>query len=84
MTIGIGGNSAKQALDNLVNMTNGVEPIALAEFQQRIENAQHLMRQQGVDYLFLTPGSNLVYFTNIHVKLVWEAGLCGSVLYKMI
>ena len=69
MTIGIGGNSAKQALDNLVNMTNGVEPIALAEFQQRIENAQHLMRQQGVDYLFLTPGSNLVYFTNIQWRV---------------
>ena len=42
MTIGIGGVSPQQALDGLNNMTQGVAPIALSEFEARIAKAQYL------------------------------------------
>ncbi|MCW3173264.1 M24 family metallopeptidase [Shewanella subflava] len=78
MTIGIGGVSPQQALEGLTNMTQGVEPIALSEFEARIAKAQHIMQQQGIDALYLNAGTNLYYFTGTR----WYASerLVGAIL----
>lgn len=74
----IGGQSKQQALDSLVAMTAGVQPIALAEYQARIKKAQQLMQQHGIDALYLNAGTNLSYFTGT----VWYASerLVGALL----
>lgn len=65
MTLGVGGCTAEQALASLDIMTNGAEPIGLAEHQARIARAQALMRQQGIAAAFINAGSNLRYFTGV-------------------
>ncbi|MFS4427216.1 M24 family metallopeptidase [Stutzerimonas stutzeri] len=78
MTLGVGGNTPEQALAGLQNMTAGVEPIGLAEYQARIAQAQALMRAQGIAALYLNAGSNLRYFSGVQ----WYASerLVGAVL----
>ncbi|WP_434930347.1 M24 family metallopeptidase [Shewanella sp. HL-SH5] len=78
MTIGIGGVSPQQALEGLKNMTQDVEPIALAEFEARITKAQQLMQQQGIDAVYLNAGTNLYYFTGMR----WFASerMVGAIL----
>ena len=78
MTIGIGGVSPQQALEGLKNMTQGVEPIALSEFEVRIAKAQLIMQQQGIDAVYLNAGTNLYYFTGTR----WYASerLVGAIL----
>ncbi|MDP5145832.1 Xaa-Pro peptidase family protein [Shewanella sp. ULN5] len=78
MTIGIGGVSPQQALDGLKNMTQGVAPIALSEFEARIAKAQLIMQQQGIDAVYLNAGTNLYYFTGTR----WYASerLVGAIL----
>jgi Xaa-Pro dipeptidase len=66
MTIGVGGSDAQTELGKLVNMTQGVKPIELAEYQQRIKQACHSMQQLGLDALYLHAGTNLSYFTGTH------------------
>ena len=65
MTIGVGGSTQEQALGRLRNMLDGVQPIALAEYQMRIAKAQHRMEQLGLDAIFLSAGANLEYFTGV-------------------
>ncbi|PAU64610.1 M24 family metallopeptidase [Pseudomonas indica] len=65
MTLGVGGCTAEQALASLDIMTDGAEPIGLAEYQARIARAQALMRQQGIAAAFINAGSNLRYFTGV-------------------
>ncbi len=60
---GIGGVSQEAALAGLTVMTTAVEPIQLAEYQQRLAKACELMQQQGLDLLYLNAGTNLSYFT---------------------
>lgn len=74
----IGGNTKQQALDSLKPMTAGVEAITALEYQARIEKAQRLMREQGIDALYLNAGTNLSYFTGT----VWYASerLVGALL----
>src|SRR3989338_6585757 len=74
----IGGKTKQQALDALTNMTAGVEAITAGEYQSRIQKAQQLMRQQGIDALYLNAGTNLSYFTGT----VWYASerLVGALL----
>ena len=63
MTIGVGGKTQEEALATLSDMTAGAEPIELTEYQRRIDRAQTLMTQQGIDALYLNAGTNLYYFT---------------------
>lgn len=63
MTIGVGGKTAGQALASLSDMTAGAVPIAEAEYQTRIDKAQALMKETGLDALYLNAGTNLYYFT---------------------
>ena len=61
--IGIGGKTKAQALAELVDMTQDITPISLAEYQLRIEKAQALMKSNNIDALYLNAGTNLYYFT---------------------
>lgn len=78
MTIGVGGLTAEQALAGLSDMTHGVEPIAVAEFQERINKAQGLMKSLGLDAVYLNAGTNLYYFTGTR----WYASerMVGAIL----
>ncbi|MGO4675568.1 M24 family metallopeptidase [Bosea sp. 2YAB26] len=69
MTIGVGGSSFEAELARLNSMTSGVEPIAVAEFKARIAKAQALLREQGLQALYLDTSANLHYFTGIQLKL---------------
>lgn len=65
MTIGVGGSTAEIELAKLSDMSGDVAPIALAEFQARIEKAQALMAEQGLAAIYLNAGTNLYYFTGM-------------------
>lgn len=74
----IGGKTKQQALDSLTSMVAGVDAISAAEYHTRIQKAQQLMQQQGIDALYLNAGTNLSYFTGT----VWYASerLVGALL----
>ncbi len=63
MTIGVGGSTAKDELDKLTNMTQNVQPITEAEFEQRIAKAQAIMAQNNIAATYINAGTNLYYFT---------------------
>lgn len=65
MTIGVGGKTAEQAMDSLSNMTDGVPPIPVEHFSNRLERLQELMKQQGVGAVYLHASTNLYYFTGL-------------------
>lgn len=65
MTRGIGYQTQSDALAQLVNMAESAEPIDISEFNQRIENAQTLMKAQDIDAIYLNAGTNLEYFTGL-------------------
>lgn len=63
MTIGVGGQTAEQALATLSDMTAGISPISAQEFHARISKAQSYMTAQNIDALYLHAGTSLYYFT---------------------
>lgn len=63
MTTGIGGSTATAELAQLKNMTAGVTPIAVTEYEDRIARAQTSLRDAGMDAMYLNAGTNLYYFT---------------------
>ena len=63
MTKGVGGKTIDEALAGLSDMSSGAEPITHGEYKSRIEKAQSLMNEQGIDALYLHAGSSLYYFT---------------------
>ncbi len=50
------------AIEKLRPMTDGIEPITPEERRSRILKAQRLMREEGMDALFLEPGTSMDYF----------------------
>lgn len=78
MTIGVGGSTAEQELAKLSDMTQGVEAIPKSEYQARIDKAQSLMQEHGIDAIYLNAGTNLYYFTGTR----WGASerMVGAVL----
>ena len=68
MTIGVGGSTAEAELAKMRSMRDGVVPIDDNERLRRIEKAQRLMREQGVDALYLDVSTNLYYFTGIKLR----------------
>ena len=68
-TIGVGGATADEVLAELADRTAGVAPITDAELLARQARAQELMREQGVDALYLHASTNLRYFTGVQ----WHA-----------
>ncbi len=69
MTIGVGGSSFAAELAKLKPMTDGIEPIAVKEFKERIAKAQKLLREQGLQALYLDTSTSLAYFTGIQLGL---------------
>ena len=67
MTIGVGGSSFEAELAAMKPMTDGIAPIAVTEFQQRVAQAQNLLRQQGLQALYLDTSTSLAYFTGIEL-----------------
>jgi Xaa-Pro dipeptidase len=78
MSLGIGGTSREAALAGLRPMMDGVQPIALPEYRERIQRAQALMREQGLAAIYLHAGTSLRYFTG----LIWRGSerLVGALL----
>lgn len=69
MTIGVGGSSFEAELAKLKPMTDGIEPIAVTEYKERIAKAQGLLREQGLQALYLDTSTSLAYFTGIQLGL---------------
>ena len=69
MTIGVGGSSFEAELAKLKPMTDGIEPIAVKEFKARIAKAQALLREQGLQALYLDTSTSLAYFTGMQLNL---------------
>ena len=61
------GPDLPEAFSSLKPLGSRVKPIAVEEFQARIQHAQKLMTEQKprLDALFLSPGTSLYYFTGI-------------------
>lgn len=80
MTIGVGGKTKEEALATLSDMTAGVSPIEITEYQARIIRAQNMMVEQGMDALYLNAGTNLYYFTGTY----WRPSerMVGAVLLQ--
>jgi len=51
--------------DELKPMLDGIEPITVAEREERIETARRRMAENGLDAIFLEAGSTLDYFTGV-------------------
>ena len=68
MSVGVGGSNAERELEALLPARERVEPIAAAEREARIVRAQQLMREQGVDALYLDASSSLFYFTGLRLR----------------
>ncbi|MEX3238597.1 M24 family metallopeptidase [Serratia quinivorans] len=78
MARGIGGCTAQQALEQLQPLTDNLPEIAGDEYRQRIQHAQRLMRENGIDACYVNAGSNLRYFTGTQ----WSASerMVGAVI----
>ncbi|MCB1756127.1 MAG: aminopeptidase P family protein [Gammaproteobacteria bacterium] len=64
MTIGVGGSSSEAELAKLEDMSGAVvSPVQQAEYKARIQRAQALMKEQGIDVLYANAGTNMLYFT---------------------
>src|SRR5437868_4342782 len=50
-------------------MLSGIEPISVAELQARLAKAQRLLREQGMQALYLDTSTSLNYFTGIPLRL---------------
>ncbi|MFC7398051.1 M24 family metallopeptidase [Chelatococcus sp. GCM10030263] len=69
MTLGVGGSTFEAELARLSPMLDGIEPISVTELQQRVEKAQRLLNEQGLQALYLDTSTSLHYFTGISLKL---------------
>ena len=69
MVLGVGGSTFADELERMTPMTGSVAPIGVAELQARVARAQALMREEGVDALYLDSSSNLRYFTGVALTL---------------
>ena len=80
MTIGVGGSTAKIELDKLANMTQNVQAISQAEFNQRIAKAQAIMVENDIAATYVNAGTNLAYFTGTR----WYASerMVGAIIPK--
>lgn len=63
MTIGVGGSTAEIELSKLCKMTANVTAITEAEYQQRIDKAQLIMKANNIAATYVNAGTNLTYFT---------------------
>ena len=69
MVQGVGGSSFEAELAAMAPMTAGAAPIGTAELVQRVEKAQALLREHGIQALYLDTSTSLRYFTGIALGL---------------
>jgi Xaa-Pro dipeptidase len=76
--IGIGTQTAEQALATLSDMTNSFIAIRPQEHLTRIAKAQAYMQANNIDAIYLNAGTNLTYFTGMK----WYASerMVGAIL----
>ncbi len=65
MSEGVGGSTAEQALAALQPPTKLAAPIAVSEYEARLEYARRVMAQIGADTLLIGAGTSLRYFTGL-------------------
>ncbi len=53
------------AFAHLQSMLEGVEPVTVVERMARIEKAQRLMSENGIDAMYLDAGTSMEYFTGV-------------------
>lgn len=63
MTTGVGGSTPAKELADLDDMTMGITPVALPEYEARIHKAQRLMREKDIAGIYVNAGTSLYYFT---------------------
>jgi Xaa-Pro dipeptidase len=68
MTKGVGGSTFAAELERMTPLPPQT-PISTAELEHRVTRAQALMREQGIDALYLDTSTNLRYFTGIALHL---------------
>lgn len=68
MTVGVGGSTAAAELATITNMRGDVPPIGVDERLARIARAQALMREKGIDALYLDVSSSMTYFTGLKFR----------------
>jgi len=54
-----------EPIRRLRRMTDNVVPITLEERKSRIEKAQKLMRDNGIDAIYVEPGTSMFYYTGM-------------------
>src|SRR6202166_5427900 len=68
MTVGVGGSTAEAELAAIRNMRGDVPPIGVDERLKRIARAQAIMREKGIDALYLDVSSSMIYFTGLKFR----------------
>ena len=68
MTIGVGGSTAEKELAAMTSMRGDVPPIGVEERLKRIARAQAIMRERGIDALYLDVSSSMIYFTGLNFR----------------
>ncbi len=69
MVLGVGGSTFAAELARMTPMTGGVAPITTEELAGRVGKAQALLRQQGIEALYLDTSTSLRYFTGVALGL---------------
>src|SRR5581483_47681 len=68
MTVGVGGSTAEAELAAIKNMRGDAPPIGVDERLRRIARAQAIMREKGIDALYLDVSSSMTYFTGLKFR----------------
>src|ERR1700704_1027171 len=68
MTVGVGGSTTEAELAAIKNMRGDVPPLGVEERLQRIARAQAIMREKGIDALYLDVSSSMTYFTGLKFR----------------
>ncbi|WP_370398436.1 M24 family metallopeptidase [Tenacibaculum dicentrarchi] len=79
-TFGIGGSTIEAELNAITPTAHLVEPIQKEEFQQRIDKACLMMKNQNKQAMYLHAGTNLFYFTGMK----WNSSerMVGAILFQ--
>src|SRR4030081_2221928 len=68
MAFGVGGLEAEAELAAMNNMRGDVPPIGVDERLRRIARDQAIMREKGIDALYLDVSSSMTYFTGLKFR----------------
>jgi len=79
MTLGVGGSTIEAELASMQSRRGDVKPISQKERHGRVEKAQELMREKGIDALYLDASTSYYYFTGVRLQDTWER-LYGAIL----